>query len=394
MTDAVAVLNAGSSSIKFALFALRASGPVCAFRGQVDGLGANPKFSARDAEGNALASVALPGDADHRLATSTVLDWIDGHDDAYRLLAAGHRVVHGGDRFAAPVEVTPATLAALRALCPLAPLHQPHNLAAIEAVAQHRPGLRQIACFDTQFHQSQPQLARLFPLPRRLSEAGIKRYGFHGLSYEYIALKMPEVLGERAEGRVVVAHLGNGASLCAMHARRSIASTMGFTALDGLMMGTRSGSIDPGVLLYLLDERGMDTEELARLLYHESGLLGVSGLSQDMRTLLASKDAQARLAVDLYVYRISREIGSMAAALGGLDALVFTAGIGEHAAPVRAAIGNAGAWLGIDIDADANRAHRPLISSDGSRVSVAVIPTNEEEMIARHTLRCVVPGAA
>jgi acetate kinase len=394
MTDAVAVVNAGSSSIKFALFSVRASLPQCVFRGQVDGLGANPRFSARDARGGALATTALPGSADHALATATVLDWIDSHDGDYRVQAVGHRVVHGGDRFAAPVEVTTATLDALRALCPLAPLHQPHNLAAIEAVAQHRPGLRQIACFDTEFHQSQPPLERLFALPRRLSDAGIKRYGFHGLSYEYIALRLPEVLGERANGRVVVAHLGNGASLCAMHARRSMASSMGFTALDGLMMGTRSGSIDPGVLLYLLDEHGMSTRELAHLLYHESGLLGVSGLSQDMRTLLASDEAGAKLAVDLYVHRIAREIGSMAAALGGLDALVFTAGIGEHAAPVRAAVGDAGRWLGIDIDADANRAHRPLISSGASRVAVAVIPTNEEEMIARHTLRCLAAPAA
>jgi acetate kinase len=394
MTDAVIVVNAGSSSIKFALFAADGTAPESIFRGQIDGLGANAKFSAWAAEGNALAARALPNAADHEFAISAVLDWIESHDDAFRLRAAGHRVVHGGDRFAAPVEVTAETLASLRALCPLAPLHQPHNLAAIDAVARHRPGLMQVACFDTEFHQSQPALARLFGLPKALSDSGVKRYGFHGLSYEYIAMQLPGHIGDRADGRVIVAHLGNGASLCAMNARRSIASSMGFTALDGLMMGTRSGSIDPGVLLYLLDERGMSSAQLSQLLYHESGLLGVSGLSQDMRTLLSSNDAQAKLAVDLYVYRISREIGSMAAALGGIDALVFTAGIGEHAAPVRAAVCEAARWLGVDIDADANRVHGPLISSSASRISVAVIPTNEEEMIARHTLQRIAADAA
>ncbi|MGH8679195.1 MAG: acetate/propionate family kinase, partial [Burkholderiales bacterium] len=273
--------------------------------------------------------------------------------------------------------------------CALAPLHQPHNLSAIRAVAQHRPQLRQVACFDTEFHQSQPELARLFPLPKALSDEGIKRYGFHGLSYEFIAQRLPAVIGEAAEGRVVVAHLGNGASLCAMTNRRSIATTMGFTALDGLMMGTRTGAIDPGVLLYLMDAKKLGSRDIAKLLYHESGLLGVSGVSQDMRTLLSSHEPRARLAVELYVYRIVRELGSLAAALGGLDAMVFTAGIGEHAAPVRRSVCETLSWLGVELDPAANKVHGPIISTAASRVTVAVIPTNEEEMIARHTLRLV-----
>jgi acetate kinase len=386
VNDALVVINAGSSSIKFALYE---SSLRCVFRGQVDGLGANPRFSAWDDGGDAIAAQALPLAADHASAIGFILDWIDERDDAWRLIGAGHRVVHGGDRYAVPVRLDERVLGELDALVPLAPLHQPHNLGAARAVAALRPELAQVACFDTAFHQTQPRIARLFPLPKALSDAGIVRYGFHGLSYEYIAARLPDILGERAEGRVVAAHLGNGASLCAMKNRKSVATTMGFTALDGVMMGTRTGSVDPGVLLYLLDEKKMDARDVGRLLYHQSGLLGVSGISQDMRTLLASKDVRAKLAIDLFVYRIARELGSLAAALEGLDALVFTAGIGENAAPVRAAVCAAARWLGVELDPKANLSHGPVISPPSSGVTVAVIPTNEEEMIARHTLRAL-----
>jgi acetate kinase len=389
VSDALVVLNAGSSSIKFALFSREAT---CLLRGLVDGLGANPKFAAWDADGSALVTQPLPPAADHAAAIALALDWIETNDQGLALLGAGHRVVHGGDRYAQPVIVDEEVLRALDALVPLAPLHQPHNLAAIRAVAAQRRGLPQVACFDTEFHQTQPELARLFPLPKTFADAGIKRYGFHGLSYEYVARRLPGVIGDRAQGRVVVAHLGNGASLCAMQARRSIATTMGFTALDGLMMGTRSGSIDPGVLLYLMDELTMSSREVARLLYHESGLLGVSGVSHDVRTLLASSNPRARLALDLFVYRIARELGSLAAALGGLDALVFTAGIGEHAAPVRAAVCEQARWLGVELDPKANLANGPIISAPGSRVTVSVVPTDEEEMIARHALQALQIG--
>jgi acetate kinase len=302
--------------------------------------------------------------------------------------AAGHRVVHGGADFTAPVRVDAAVLAALDALVPLAPLHQPHNLAAIRAVSAAAPDLPQVACFDTAFHATIPAVAQAFALPRTLAAEGIRRYGFHGLSYEAIAARLPEVLGPRADGRVIVAHLGNGASLCAMRGRASVASTMGFTALDGLMMGTRTGTIDPGVLLHLMEAKGWDAARLGRLLYKESGLLGVSGLSSDMRALLASDAPEAAEAVALFVYRAVREIGSLAAALGGLDALVFTAGIGEHAAPVRAAIVAGCAWLGLTLDTAANAAGGPRISGPGP-ASAWVVPTDEEGVIARATARLV-----
>jgi len=342
---ALLVVNAGSATIKYALYS---DALECVLRGTEEG-------------------------HHHDALLGKVLARIQSEGVGWDIVAAGHRVVHGGDRYASPVLITASVLDELQRLCPLAPLHQPHNLAGIRAVAALRPELPQVACFDTAFHQTQPEIARLFPLPRALSDAGIKRYGFHGLSYEYIACRLREAPGLKDRRRVIVAHLGNGSSLCALLDGRSVASTMGFTALDGLMMGTRTGSIDPGVLLYLMDERGMTSAGLTQLLYKQSGLLGVSGISHDMRTLLESGDARAKLAVDLYVYRVSREIGSLAAALGCLDALVFTAGIGEHAAPVRDAVCRAAHWLGVDAD------------PAKSRVAVAVIPTNEEEMIARHT---------
>ncbi len=388
MTDAILVLNAGSSSLKFSVFLDRAGAtPQLALRGQIEGILSNPSFVARDASGATLAESDLgaatqPG---HQGAAGFLLDWLDRRLDGQRLVAAGHRVVHGGLEFSAPVRVSAAVLDALERLVPLAPLHQPHNLAAIRAVAARAPELAQVACFDTAFHTAQPPLAQAFALPRRLTEAGIRRYGFHGLSYEYIAQLLPSIDSRAASGRTVVAHLGNGASMCALLAGKSAASTMGFTALDGLPMGTRCGAIDPGVLLHLLDHHGMDARGLERLLYHESGLLGVSGISSDMRTLLASRDVHAADAVDLFVYRIVRELGSLAAALGGLDALVFTAGIGENTPLIRARVCRAAAWLGIELDESANGGGGPRISRPDSRTSAWVLPTNEELMIALHT---------
>ncbi len=389
MTDALLVLNAGSSSIKFALFELGRDGALALrYGGEVEGIGDAPRFVAHDASRVRLEDAALPSsagrDLTHEELLTMLLGWVERHADRFDLVAAGHRVVHGGRRFAVPVRVTPAVLDELRTLVPLAPLHQPHNLAAIDALARLAPGLPQVACFDTAFHRTQPAVARAFALPRALTAAGVERYGFHGLSYEYIAGVLPSVAGGSVD-RAVVAHLGQGASMCALRSGRSIATTMGFTALEGLVMGTRTGSIDPGVLLYLLEEKHMSPEELERLLYRESGLLGVSGLSNDMRTLLASPEPRAKLAVDLFVYRAVREIGSLAAALGGLDAIVFTAGIGERAAAVREAICAGCGWLGTQIEPRANAVHGPIVSTPGSRVVAAVIPTNEELMIARHT---------
>ena len=388
MTDAILVLNAGSSSLKFSVFLDRAgAAPQLALRGQIEGILTQPSFVARGANGATLAESDLgaatqPG---HRGAVAFLLDWLERSLGAQRLVAAGHRVVHGGLEFSTPVRVSATVLNALDRLVPLAPLHQPHNLAAIRAVAARAPELAQVACFDTAFHTAQPSLAQAFALPRRLTEAGIRRYGFHGLSYEYIAHMLPSVDPRAATGRTVVAHLGNGASMCALLAGKSAASTMGFTALDGLPMGTRCGAIDPGVLLHLLDHHGMDAHGLEQLLYHESGLLGVSGVSSDMRALLASTDAHAAEAVDLFVYRIVRELGSLAAALGGLDALVFTAGIGENTPLIRARVCAAAAWLGVELDEGANAAGGPCISRAGSRASAWVLPANEELMIAMHT---------
>jgi len=298
----------------------------------------------------------------------------------------GHRVVHGGVEFAAPVAIDASVLAKLESLCPLAPLHQPHNLAAIKAIKTQMPGLPQVACFDTAFHRHHPELADWFALPRRFYDEGIRRYGFHGLSYEYIASALPEVAPEIAKARVVVAHLGSGASMCGLRDGRSQDSTMGFTALDGLPMGTRCGALDPGVVLHLNRAHGMDADAIERLLYHDCGLKGVSGISNDMRDLLASDDPKAAQAIDLFVWRICRELGALAAALGGLDGLVFTAGIGERSAEIRARVCARAAWLGIELDDKANRSGGPRISTSASKIAVYAIPTDEELMIARHTL--------
>lgn len=397
MSDAVLTLNAGSSSVKFALFALPANPrdvpQQARMTGRIDGIGAAGRplrLTAEDAAGNRVEDVELPieGSAElqHREALRRLAHWLHDCDAGLRITAVGHRVVHGGRQFSAPVLLDAQVIAALRDLVSLAPLHQPHNLAGIDAMAGALPGVPQVACFDTAFHRTQPDLAQMFALPRRITDEGVLRYGFHGLSYEFIADVLPQHLpATQADGRVIVAHLGNGASMCGMVARRSRATSMGFTAVDGLMMGTRTGSLDPGVLLYLMEQHGMDAKALTRLLYSESGLLGVSGLSSDMRTLLESDTAEAAQAVDLFCYRAVREIGSLTGAIEGIDALVFTGGIGEHAAAVRERICRPLAWTGLVFDADANAARATRISTPASRVAVCVIPTNEEWMIARHT---------
>ena len=388
MIDTILVLNAGSSSLKFSLFAAGAAGLGPLAHGRVESLHDAPRFVASDAAGVPLGEHRWAGGQrlGHGDALAHIVDWLRTTRGAtHRLAAVGHRVVHGGSEFTAPVRVDEAIVERLHALAPLAPLHQPHNLAPMRELLARMPQLPQVACFDTAMHRTNPPLAQMFALPQALSDAGVRRYGFHGLSYEYIAAVLPRFDARAAAGRTVVLHLGNGASMCALQGGRSIASTMGFTAVDGLPMGTRCGAIDPGVMLYLMDERGMDVRALEKLIYSESGLLGVSGLSSDMRTLLESSDPRAALAIDLFVYRIGRELGSLAAALGGLDAIVFTAGIGERAAAVRDKVCRDAAWLGVELDAGANAAHGPRISSAASRTAAWVIPTDEELMIARHT---------
>jgi acetate kinase len=386
MHDAILVLNAGSSSLKFSVFV---SGPELEplVAGNLEELQGRARFQAEDASGAILHEHAWPEGRPpgHDGAIAFLLDWLHVRLGVDRIFAVGHRVVHGGRDYAAPIRVTPAVLARLERLVPLAPLHQPHNLLPIRTLAARMPELPQVACFDTGFHRTQPPLAQAFALPRELSDAGIRRYGFHGLSYEYIASVLPQYDARAAAGRTIVLHLGNGASMCALREGESVATTMGFTAVDGLPMGTRTGSLDPGVLLYLMDERGMDARAIENLIYKRSGLLGVSGVSSDMRELLQSDNAHAREAVALFCYRIGRELGSLAAALGGLDAIVFTAGIGEHAAAVRESVCRDAAWLGVMLDPSANARHGPCISRPSSRVAAWVIATDEERIIARHT---------
>jgi acetate kinase len=391
MADIVLVLNAGSSSIKFSAFDVHEASLDLVSHGQVEGLFSAPHFVAYDRHGEKTGehSWGEGVKVEHADAIAHMGAFLRGHGAGHRLVAVGHRVVHGGARFTKPVIANDEVLAELDTLTPLAPLHQPHNLRPIRIIAQRNPGLPQVACFDTAFHATQPALAQAFALPESITKRGVRRYGFHGLSYEYIASRLPEIAPEAAAGRTVVAHLGNGASLCALLEGKSMASTMGFTAVDGLMMGTRCGNLDPGVVLYLLDELGMSARDIEDLLYRGSGLLGVSGISGDMRALLASSDERARFAVDLYVYRIARELGSMSAALGGLDAIVFTAGIGEHSAEIRRRVCDAARWWGIALDAGENERGGPRISTPGSKVSAWTIPTNEELMIARHTLELI-----
>jgi acetate kinase len=392
MADAIVVLNAGSSSLKFSLFLQGPSGLQQTLDGQIEGLFTDPHLVARDAAHQVVAQRHWGAGVQlgHDGALTAMLEVLEASQGSHRLLGVGHRVVHGGARFSQPLLIDAQVLADLRRFESLAPLHQPHNLAPIAALMERAPDLPQVACFDTAFHRTNPDIAQMFGLPLEMFEQGIRRYGFHGLSYEYIASVLPEVDARAARGATVVMHLGNGASLCALRGGASVASTMGFTAVDGLMMGTRTGSLDPGVVLYLMAEQGLSAKEVETLLYSRSGLLGVSGISSDMRTLLASPAPRARLAIDLYCYRIRRELGSMVAALGGMDALVFTAGIGEHAAAIRQAVCRDAAWLGVSLDEAANASAGSGIarlSAPDSKVSVWCIPTNEEAMIARHTVQ-------
>jgi len=390
MNGPILVINAGSSSIKFAVYGTAADGALAAdAHGEVAGIGNQSHL--KIVEGRDRKPVDRPIQAkDHEAAIAAIRDWFTGYiGDQAGFAAVGHRVVHGGSEFSQPVLIDTHVLDVLEALVPLAPLHQPHHIAAIRAVATMAPNVPQVACFDTAFHHTQPPAAWTFALPRALTASGIRRYGFHGLSYEYIVSVLPQVAPECAEGKLVVAHLGNGASLCAIENGRSVATTMGFTPIDGLVMGTRTGLLDPGVILYLLQHESMDAAAIQKLIYEQSGLLGVSGLSSDMRELLASDQPTAKEAVDLFVYRIARELGSLAAALGGLDAIVFTGGIGENAAAIRALVCRHAAWLGVGLDAAANDAGGPRISLPAARASAWVIPTDENLMVARHTRRLV-----
>lgn len=380
---ALVVLNAGSSSIKFAAFAAQEGLPLL-LRGQIEALAVQPRLVIAAAGEESTREVDC---ASHAAATDLILSELDRQLAGHPLIGVGHRVVHGGTCFSDPVRLEGPVLDYLESLIPLAPLHQPHNLGPIRQLAAARPELPQIACFDTAFHVHQPPVATRFALPRALHEEGVRRYGFHGLSYESVVASLAHSAPHLADQRLIIAHLGNGASLCAVHNGRSVASTMGFTALDGLMMGTRSGSLDPGVLLWMMDAKGMDARAIEALLYQQSGLLGVSGLSSDMRVLRASDASPAREAIDLFTYRIIREVGSMAAALGGCDALIFTAGIGENDAATRAEVTAGLSWLGLAIDPAANQAGIARISPAGAAGEVWIIPTDEEGMIAAQLWR-------
>ena len=392
MNKYLLVINAGSSSIKFAIYQKNASLALVAdAAGQIEGIGSQPRFTVKSPYDEVLVDRVLTVDEahNHTDAITLILAWLRDYFADGTLLAVGHRVVHGGQHYSAPVLIDAKVLAELETLVPLAPLHQPHNLATIRVLMETMPSLPQVACFDTAFHRTQPDVAQRFAIPRRFADEGVRHYGFHGLSYEYIASVLPTLEPTLADARIIVAHLGSGASLCALHNGRSIATTMGFSPLDGLVMGTRCGNIDPGVLLYLMDRHNMDARALEQLLYHQSGLLGVSGISNDMRTLLASDDPHAQEAIELFVYRAGREIGSLAAALGGLDALVFTGGIGEHSAVIRAKVCRQAAWLGLELDDSANETDVSRISTLSSTVSAWVVATDENLMIANHTLRKV-----
>jgi acetate kinase len=394
MREPILVLNAGSSSIKFSVFETRSDRSLAACaHGQVEAIGTpSARIEVADAEGESLASDSVEG-GDHRAAIGVIHAWFAAHVGSEAGFdGIGHRVVHGGMTYTEPVLIDHTVIAALEALVPLAPLHEPHNIAGIRAVTAVAPAVLQIACFDTAFHRTMPPVAQEFALPRALTKKGIRRFGFHGLSYEYIVSALPRVAPECARGKIVVAHLGNGASMCAIDHGCSRATTMGLTAADGLPMGTRTGALDPGVILYLLEQERMDSKAIEHLIYERSGLLGVSGVSSDMRTLLASDVPEAKEAVELFVYRIGRELGSLAAALRGLDAIVFTGGIGEHAAEIRARVCRDAQWLGIVLDDEANARHGPRISWSGSPVSVWVIPTDENLVIARHTRQMLDTG--
>lgn len=406
MSRAILVLNAGSSSIKFTLYNVVDEDRIITdedlevrYDGQVEGIGTAPRLIAEGPDGTVLVDERWePGAAGtgHAIALARLSDWLEANLSGATLIGAGHRVAHGGPDYNRPVVVTPAVLEALTSYTPLAPLHQPPAMAGIRAMIEARPSMPQVACFDTSFHRTHPVVADIFAIPRSFYDEGVRRYGFHGQSYAFIAHTLPTIAPDLAQGRVVVAHLGSGASMCALVAGRSMDSTMSFTGLDGLPMGTRCGYIDPGVLLYWINHLGMDGAQVEKLLYKESGLLGISGVSNDMRDLEESDNPQAAEAIDYFIYRVTREVGSLAAAINGIDGLIFTAGIGENSAMVRERVCRNAAWMGIELDEAANnqrekRARR--ISTESSRVQVWVIPTNEEKMIALDVLRAVIPGA-
>ena len=385
MAECIVVVNAGSSSVKFGIYDTAGDEPLL-LRGQVEQIGVSPLLSASDESGTELASQSFPAEGfGHGEAMEAITALARAQLPGSTVKGIGHRVVHGGSEFTAPVVITDDIIARLEKLSPLAPLHQPHNLSPIKAMAETAPQLPQVACFDTAFHQTQGALAYSFALPREISESGVRRYGFHGLSYEFVSGRLRVIAPEHADKKMIVAHLGNGASLCAMENGRSVATTMGFTAVEGLMMGTRCGSIDPGVILYLMDEKGMDARGIESLIYKKSGLLGVSGITSDMRTLRASSEPHAREAIDLFIYRIVREIGSLSAALGGLDGIVFTGGIGQRDAKTRSEVIAGCGWLGAVIDESANSAADSRIEADSSRIPVWVLPTDEERVISRST---------
>ncbi len=388
MADVILTVNSGSSSIKFALFPANDRKAAALMKGKISGIGRQPEVTAKR-EGKSVTFNAplekIEPDAKHEWLISELLARLNQDFNDLHPVAVGHRVVHGGQDFTGHTRVTSETLEMMRALTPLAPLHQPMNLAAIDAIAKSNPALPQVACFDTAFHRTQSKLAQMFGLPRSLTKEGIVRYGFHGLSYDYIASILPELLCERADGRVIVAHLGNGASMCAIKDRQSVATTMGFTALDGLIMGRRCGDLDPGVAIYLAEQKGMSVHEIHELLYRQSGLLGVSGISNSMQDLQASDRPEAREAIDLFCYRARQQIGALTATLGGLDALIFTAGIGEHSAATRAQIAAPLDWLGVDMDVEANERGEANFHTTSSKVTLLKVATDEEHVIANAT---------
>jgi acetate kinase len=387
VSDTILVVNAGSSSIKFQLFSLDARDKLGRLlKGQIEGIGVHPRLTAKGGNGLPIEE-AWP--AQEVASVPQALDKLVAFLRA-RLgklpTAIGHRVVHGGPDYSEPVVIDDAVLERLEALSPLAPLHQPNNLAPIRAVRARQPELLQVVCFDTAFHRGHPEVADRYALPEQLYAEGVRRYGFHGLSYEYIANRLPDVAPNLAQRRVVVAHLGSGASMCALSSGKSVECTLGFTALDGLPMGTRPGQLDPGVVLYLMSEKGMSAKEIESFLYNECGLKGLSGVSNDVRELLASTNPRAKFALEYFAYRIGLYAGMLAAAMGGIDGFVFTAGVGENAPASREAVAKRLQWLGLDFDREANVSGKILVSRKGSRVACYVIPTDEELMIARHTL--------
>lgn len=391
MKDMIGVLNAGSSSIKFSLFVLEDNNINLLARGQIEGLYTAPRFLAKDKSGKVLSEKSWPDGTKlgHEGGIDHLFTYVRAEFRDHNLLGVGHRVVQGGLEYPQPVRVTPDVLAKLERLIPMFPLHQPHNLAPIKLLMERRPELPQVACFDSSFHRTNPRIAQLFAIPLKYADEGIIRYGFHGLSYEYISSVLPKFDARAASGKTVVLHLGNGASMCAFENGKSMTCTLEFSGVGGLPMGTRSGSLDPGLMLYFMRGLGMDAQSIEKLVYNQSGLLGVSGISSDMRTLLESREPKARLAIDLFLYRIRRELGSLTAALGGLDSIIFTGGIGENAPPIREGVCRDAAWLGVELDTEANKRGGPRISAETAKVSAWVIPTNEEFMIASHTKRLI-----